>query len=134
MEMFEAFGFADKIMREAYFVNETTFWQPDKANPGQIYRADRIQDVEDGLSEFPHVILNQARVHDRYLEIMRNAPAPNAPYYSRAFKDLVAADDRVTVRFERVDPGHEGEIETVKARYVVGCGWRALRGAPRARP
>ena len=25
------------------------------------------------------------------------------------------------VRLERVDPEHEGEIETVKARYVVGC-------------
>jgi phenol 2-monooxygenase len=28
---------------------------------------------------------------------------------------------RVTARIERIDPGHEGQIETVKARYVVGC-------------
>ena len=27
----------------------------------------------------------------------------------------------VTVRLERLDPSHEGQIETVKARYVVGC-------------
>ena len=31
------------------------------------------------------------------------------------------ADQPVTVRLERLDPGHEGEIETVRARYVVGC-------------
>ncbi|MET0676162.1 MAG: FAD-dependent monooxygenase, partial [Bradyrhizobium sp.] len=30
-------------------------------------------------------------------------------------------DHAVTVRLERLDAGHEGEIETVKARYVVGC-------------
>ena len=27
----------------------------------------------------------------------------------------------MTVRLERIDPAHEGQIETVKARYVVGC-------------
>ena len=27
----------------------------------------------------------------------------------------------VTVRLERLDPGHEGEKETVSARFVVGC-------------
>ena len=27
----------------------------------------------------------------------------------------------MTARFERLDPAHEGQIETVKARYVVGC-------------
>ena len=27
----------------------------------------------------------------------------------------------VTVRLGRIDPEHEGQVETVKARYVVGC-------------
>ena len=27
----------------------------------------------------------------------------------------------MTVRLERLDPAHEGQIETIKARYVVGC-------------
>ena len=44
---------------------------PERTN---IVRSGRVQDVEDGLSEFPHVILNQARVHDFYLEVMRNPP------------------------------------------------------------
>ncbi len=27
----------------------------------------------------------------------------------------------MTVRIERIDPEHAGQVETVKARYVVGC-------------
>jgi phenol 2-monooxygenase len=33
MEMFQAFGFADKVKRETYWVNQTTFWMPDPADP-----------------------------------------------------------------------------------------------------
>ena len=29
MEMFQAFGFAGKVMRESVWINETTFWAPD---------------------------------------------------------------------------------------------------------
>ena len=29
MEMFQVFGFADAVKREAYWVNEATFWKPD---------------------------------------------------------------------------------------------------------
>jgi phenol 2-monooxygenase len=125
MEMFQAFGFADLIEREAYQVNEVVFWKPDPDRPEHIRRSGRIQDVEDGLSEMPHVILNQARVHDRYLELMRNAERPIVPDYAHRLLDLELdagrADDPVVARFERVDAGHEGEIEEVRARYVVGC-------------
>lgn len=124
MEMFQAFGFAHRVMREAYWVNETTFWQPDPDHPGRITRAGRVKDVEEGLSEMPHVILNQARIHDMYLEIMRNSPRRLAPDYSRELVDLVvtdAPDHPVVVTLGRTDPGHQGETETLRARYVVGC-------------
>ena len=124
MEMFQAFGFVERVMREAYWVNEVTFWKPDEQNRETIVRNGRIQDVEDGLSEFPHVILNQARVHDFYLDVMRNGKAGVTPHYSHRLLDLaVAADEErpATVRFERLDEGHKGRIETVKARYVVGA-------------
>src|SRR5262245_8665511 len=29
MEMFAAFGFSDRVLREAYWVNETAFWRSD---------------------------------------------------------------------------------------------------------
>ena len=128
LETYEAFGFSERILKEAYWVNETTFWKPDDANREHIVRSGRIQDVEDGLSEFPHVILNQARVHDFLLEAMRRAPSRLEPYYSRRLLDLtvdsVAADDvdahPVVAMLKWSDAGHEDEVETVRARYVVG--------------
>ena len=126
IEMFQAFGFADKITKEACWISETTFWKPDPASPGSIVRSDRIRDVEEGLSEFPHVILNQARVHDRYLEVMHNSPNRLAPDYERRLVDVDVdqtgkCTHPVTVTIERTDGAHKGQTETVKARYVVGC-------------
>ncbi|WP_342730340.1 FAD-binding monooxygenase [Bradyrhizobium sp. B117] len=127
MEMFHAYGFSERVLKEAYWVNETTFWKPDKRAPEKIVRSGRVQDVEDGLSEFPHVILNQARIHDGFLDVMRRSPAKLEPHYSRRLLDLAVdlaagpADHAVTVRLERVDAANEGTIETIKARYVVGC-------------
>ncbi|KRQ96065.1 FAD-binding monooxygenase [Bradyrhizobium valentinum] len=127
MEMFHAYGFSERVLKEACWITETTFWKPDDGKPANIVRSGRVQDVEDGLSEFPHVILNQARVHDCYLDVMRRSPAKLEPYYSRRLLDLKTAsaarfeDHAVTVSLERLDAGHEGEVETVKARYVVGC-------------
>ena len=125
MEMFNAFGFADKVLKQGYWVNETTFWKPDPQQPDRIIRNGRVQDVEDGLSEMPHMILNQARVHDMYLEVMRNSPSRLVPDYSLAFADLVIDEDAddypVLVTLERQDEGHVGETLTVRARYVVGC-------------
>lgn len=123
VEMFHAYGFSERVLKEAYWVNETTFWKPDERTPEKIIRSGRVQDVEDGLSEFPHVILNQARVHDCFLDVMRRSPAKLEPYYSRRVLDLNVdpAADSVTVRLERVDAANEGKVETIRARYVVGC-------------
>jgi 3-hydroxybenzoate 4-monooxygenase len=121
MEMFEAFGFSERVLQEACWINEVTFWKPG-AQDGGIVRHGRVQDTPDGLSEFPHVVLNQARVHDFYLEQMRNAPGRMAPYYGRSVVDVAVdaqtADHAVTVRLAR---DGSDQTETVRARYVVGC-------------
>jgi phenol 2-monooxygenase len=119
MEMFEAFGIRERVEREAYWVNETAFWKPGPG--GEILRHGVVQDVEEGLSPYPHVILNQARVHDFLLDVMRRSPNRLTPNYSRRFLGLDIAQHAVTARIERTDPAHKGEIETVRARYVVGC-------------
>lgn len=124
IEMFDAFGFSERVLKESYWVNETVFWKPDANRPEAIVRSGRIQDVEDGLSEFPHVILNQARIHDFFLDVMRRSPSRLEPDYSRRLNDLQidnTSSHPVTVKLERVDPAHEGKVETVRARYVVGC-------------
>src|SRR5262245_4633271 len=122
MEMFHAFGFSERVLKEACWINETTFWKPDDRQPEKIVRNARVQDVEDGLSEFPHVVLNQARVHDCYLDLMRRSATKLEPQYGRRVIAVEpAVGGRVTVRLERAEPPHQGQTETVSARYVVGC-------------
>jgi phenol 2-monooxygenase (NADPH) len=126
MEMFNAFGFAERVLKEACWINETTFWKPDDTRRENIVRSGWVQDVEDGLSEFPHVVLNQARVHDFYLDVMRRSAAKLEPYYGRRVVGLTPASgsgdaQRVTVTLERTEGPHQGQTETIRARYVVGC-------------
>jgi phenol 2-monooxygenase len=124
MEMFEAFGFSERVLREAYWVNETAFWKPDDQQPDRIVRSSRIQDTEEGLSEFPHVILSQARVHDFLLDVMRASPTRLVPDYGHRLVDLAVdpADDApVTVTVERLADDQVVGVEEVRARFVVGC-------------
>ena len=122
MEMFQAFGFADKIKRESVWINETTFWTPGEDG---ITLAARVDDVPDGVSEMPHVLINQARVHDMYLDIMKRSPTRLEPDYGLRVLDLsvdTTTDDHpVTVTLEHTAPGREGQTETLRANYVVGC-------------
>ncbi len=126
MEMFAAYGFAHKVLKQGYQVNETTFWRPDPEKPGHIRRNGRVQDVEDGLSEMPHMILNQARIHDMYLDVMRMSPTRLEPSYGLEFVDLAVGDEAedypVSVRLRPVGSENPaGDVRTVRARYVVGC-------------
>jgi len=82
VEMFNAFGLAERLLREAYWVNETVFWRPDAADRGTIKRTGRVQDTEAGLSEFPHVIVNQARIQDYLLDVMRLSARRLEPDYN----------------------------------------------------
>lgn len=123
MEMFQAFGFGEKMARESVWINETTFWAPGTKAP--LDRVARVQDVPDGISEMPHVLINQARVHDMFLDVMRNAPTRLEPTYGMKVQTLVidptAAEYPVTVTLEHTAPGREGQTATVRANYVVGC-------------
>lgn len=124
MEMFEAFGFAHTVMREAYWVNETAFWKTDPDDAESIVRTGRIQDVEDGLSEMPHVILNQARVHDMFLDAMQRSAHRLAPDYDRRLTGLVVSKTEthpVTATIIHSPADAASTEETVRARYVVGC-------------
>ncbi len=125
MEMFQAFGFGEKVSRESVWINETTFWTPSPDELSSIRRVGRVQDVADGLTEMPHVLLNQARVHDMFLDVMRNSPSRLQPEYGVRVAGLtIDSDDPaapVEVALERTKPGREGGRELVRARYVVGC-------------
>ncbi|MGH1460275.1 MAG: FAD-binding monooxygenase [Paracoccaceae bacterium] len=126
MEMFQAFGFAEKVKREAYWVNQTTFWKPDPANTSHITRVGIAQDVADDQSEMPHTIVNQARIHQLFLDVMKKSPTRLEPHYGLRLMgleiDLGTDDHPVTVTLERVkEDGSAGQSVTVRANYVVGC-------------
>ncbi|SFI16461.1 FAD-dependent monooxygenase [Modicisalibacter xianhensis] len=119
VEMFEAFGLAERMIAEAYWINETHFWGPDPGHKSRITRLGRVQDVRDGLSEFPHVIVNQARLLDFLLEYMYHSSSRlQVDYCHETLKVEVpeAADERVSVTLNTPN----GE-KTVRAKYVVGC-------------
>lgn len=126
IEMFQAFGFAERVIREGYWVNEVAFWRPDADGTG-IARADRIKDVEDDLSEMPHVILSQARIHDFYLECMARGPRRLRPDYNRDLVRITRSESEkhpIRATFRRLDHGdaeHGDAEEVIHARYLVGC-------------
>src|SRR6478736_3935247 len=81
VEMFEAFGLADRLLDEAYWVNEVCFWRPDPGDRSKIHRVARIEDTEEGLSEFPHVIVNQARMLAYLRDHMERSASRLTPVY-----------------------------------------------------
>jgi phenol 2-monooxygenase (NADPH) len=127
VEMFEAFGLADRLVSEAYWVNEVSFWRPDPEDRSKIVRTRRIQDTEEGLSEFPHVIVNQARMLAYLRDHMERSASRLAPFYGLHASDVeVDAGGsseypvKVTLRHMRALE-EAAEISTVRARYVIGC-------------
>jgi len=122
VEMFEAFGLADRLVHEAYWVNEVSFWRPDPDDPAKIKRAARIEDTEEGLSEMPHVIVNQARMLAYLLDYMERSASRLRPFYGLQADDVAVDADGATVTLRHVkDRRPTGETSTIRARYVVGC-------------
>lgn len=119
IEMFQAFGLASTLLDEAYWVNESVFWGPDAVDPSRIVRTGIVRDTEDGLSEMPHVIVNQARLQEYLLEKMRKSPTRLEPDYGVEFVALEVepvGDRPVLVTLRR-----DNQEFQVRAKYVVGC-------------
>jgi phenol 2-monooxygenase len=127
VEMFEAFGLADGLVSEAYWVNETCFWRPDPEDQTKIKPTGRIQDTEEGLSEFPHLIVNQARLLAYLLDHMERSASKLEPLYGLHASDVQidtsgSPEYPVTVTLQHMkDLEGTGETSTVRAKYVVGC-------------
>ena len=127
VDMFEAFGLADELIHEGYSVNDVAFWRPDPADPSRITRTGRIDDVEEGLSEMPHVIVNQARMLAYLLDHMERSAAKLTPFYGLHADDVTidtsgSAEYPVTVELQHLKGAEAtGETSTIRAKYVVGA-------------
>ncbi|GAB3571634.1 FAD-dependent monooxygenase [Arthrobacter alkaliphilus] len=125
VETFQAFGFAERIIAEAYRITEMAFWKPDPSDPSRIIRTARALDDPTGeISEFPHLIVNQARVLDYFAEFMANSPTRMSPDYGYEFRRLEVTDQGdypVAVTLLHTSGPHEGQERVVRAKYVVGA-------------
>lgn len=126
VEMFQSFGLASRLVDEAYWVNETTFWAPDDQHTDEIVRIGCINDTADGMSEFPHVIVNQARMQELLFESAARTANRTAVDYGWQFVGAVRDDTRaypLTVTLAATDEENRPTevTRTIKAKYVVGC-------------
>ncbi|MDN4483496.1 FAD-dependent monooxygenase [Demequina lignilytica] len=123
VEMFQAFGLADALVREAYWVNEVRFWGPSETDRDRIVRTGWVEDTPAGLSEFPHVIVNQARMQQYLLDHAAKQASRLTVDYGLELVDLHLGDDGdpVTATMRRTAGERTGEEVTMRARYVVGC-------------
>ncbi|MCM3500824.1 FAD-dependent monooxygenase [Microbacterium sp. P26] len=118
VETFQAFGFADRITAEAYNIGWMNFWAPNPEAPDEIVRTTRTEDYGFKISEFPHLIVNQARVLDYFAEAAADGPARIRPDYGVEFLGLTVGEGEYPVEV-RVRTA-EGE-RTIHAKYVAGC-------------
>ena len=121
VEMFDAFGLSAKLLRESYWVNETVFWRPSPEDRSKIVRTGRIQDTEDGLSEFPHLIVNQARLLQYLQDYMEKSPTRLVPDYGLEFVDLQVEPEGMHPVAATLKDVTTGAETVVRAKYVVGC-------------
>lgn len=143
MEIMEGFNSSEMLVKEAYKLNRNAFWEPDSSQPDNIKRTHKVPDARIGLSEFPHGVVNQARLHELLLDGMAESVTHLVPHYCRRLLELDVDQSLtqdlnaypVTATFERTD-GLQSQtdslqsdtdalepknVETIKARYVVGC-------------
>ncbi|MDA4892648.1 FAD-dependent monooxygenase [Streptomyces sp. MS2A] len=124
VETFQAFGFAERIIAEAYNIGWMNFWGPDPENPRNIVRTARTADYAYDICEFPHLIVNQARVLDYFAEAAAHGPGRIVPDYGVEFLGLTVHEDGdrpVEVRVRHTSGPRAGEERTIRATYVVGC-------------
>ena len=130
LEIFQALGFEERVLKEAYFLQAITFWNSDSDAPERLVRRYKKPDGRTVYSQFPHVVLNQARVHDFLLESMARSPSELTPHYGVKLADLQIqtgnpqASHPVLATVTAQIPGADndsGALSSIQAKYVVGC-------------
>lgn len=123
VETFQAFGFAPQIVAEAYNIGWMNYWTPDPEHRENIIRTTRQADYADDIGEFPHLIVNQARVLDYFADAALRGPGRITPDYGVEFVDLTvheSGDYPVEVQVRYVAGPRAGEERTIHAKYVAG--------------
>ncbi|KAF1933315.1 phenol 2-monooxygenase [Didymella exigua CBS 183.55] len=134
VEIYDSFGLAEDLLREAYHIYEVCFWGvDDEQEYGGITRKSRSIDTETGLSHLPHVILNQARMNGLMLgkmeKIMKEKGtwkegSANGIKYGWTVTGIEVDQSTVAdpdAHCVRVSATKDSAHETWEAKYVLGC-------------
>lgn len=126
VEIYESFGIAEEVLREAFHILEVAFWGPageGKEGGEGLVRKSRAGDTEKGLSHVPHVILNQARMNRLVLGLMEKRKGrEQGVRYGVQVKGL-RVDEREVADPEaycvKVVAEMDGKEEVFEAKYVL---------------
>ncbi|KAK1751459.1 putative monooxygenase [Echria macrotheca] len=121
IEIFDSFGIAEDVLRQAYHVLEVAFWAPSESDSHKIERRKYAADKETGISHQPHVILNQARMNGLMISLLGDKPPVE---YGTEVLGVAVSDENdeeypVTVTARRDGDGEEERV--YQAKYVLGC-------------
>ena len=128
IEIMEAYNSSELILKESYWLNQISYWDSDSKNHNKIVCTKKVNDPRVGLSEFPHVVLNQARIHDLLLDGMKNSSSQLEPNYNcelidfefnkKTYNDPSKFPITATVLQKKNKKSYKKKIS---ARYIVGC-------------
>lgn len=121
VEMYESFGLAEDILRQAYHVIEDTFWS--SSEDGKLVRTRRSADTQPGLSHMPHLILNQAIMNKVLLGAMKSWNNQTVDYgvslkWIEVDEDLVGHENAYPVKAVVEKDGKE---EIIMSKYALVC-------------
>ncbi|KAI9373350.1 FAD binding domain-containing protein [Aspergillus egyptiacus] len=120
VEIFESFGMGEELLREAYHVLEVAFWANESTENGdEIKRTGRTADTQPGLSHCPHVILNQARINELFIEKMGEFNGQGIEYgWDVKGVEVRDGSEEYPVKVTAVKDGKE---EIFEAKYAMAC-------------
>ncbi|KAL8850998.1 MAG: hypothetical protein Q9221_004081 [Calogaya cf. arnoldii] len=129
LEIFESFGFVERVLRECQVSTEMCFWSPDQSDDGSIKRKERVPECMPGSSEYGQVLLHQGRIENFFIDAIKEnsdiqvqkGTVPEELRFDRSkTEDLGAYPITVKVRHSPEEDA-SAPREKIQAKYVIGC-------------
>ncbi|KAL6717846.1 hypothetical protein ACLMJK_003931 [Lecanora helva] len=128
LEIFESFGFVERVMRECNMSVEMCFWSPDDFTHGGIKRKERVPECKPSSSNYGQVLLHQGRIENFFIdaikensgiEVERGVTPDRLHVDSSLVEDQGAYPITVIVQHSSEEDG--GLVrETIKTKYLIG--------------
>ena len=107
LEIFDSFGFADRVWKESNHMLEICLWNPDET--GRIRRTDRIPDTIPGISRFQQVVLHQGRIERFFLDSLKE--------YSNIEVERGVLPEQLEIDHSKADDEHAHPVK-VQIRHL----------------